>query len=73
MQEGLNTPSGHALLEEPPPVERHGDWMSDPSLVTPAGIRQAYPLFERPAHLRWNRDEFSGLTYLDTNTGPMRS
>ena len=52
-------------------VER-GVWRSDPSLATPAGIRQAYPLFERKRHMKWDRDEVRGLTYLHTDKGPMR-
>jgi len=49
-----------------------GVWRSDPSLATPAGIRQAYPLFRRKKHMKWDRDEVRGLTYLHTDKGPMR-
>jgi len=52
-------------------VER-GVWRSDPSLATPAGIRQAYPLFQKKKHMKWDRDEVRGLTYLHTDKGPMR-
>ena len=52
-------------------VER-GVWRSDPSLATPAGIRQAYPLFQKKRHMKWDRDEVRGLTYLHTDKGPMR-
>jgi len=41
-----------------------------PSLATPAGIRQAYPLYSRPPHMKWNREELRGLTYLHTGQGP---
>jgi len=49
-----------------------GVWESDPSLATPAGIRQAYQLFEKKKHMKWDRDELRGLTYLHTDKGPMR-
>jgi len=49
-----------------------GVWRSDPSLATPAGIRQTYQLFQRKRHLKWDRDEVRGLTYLHTDKGPMR-
>jgi len=47
-----------------------GVWRSDPSLATPAGIRQAYPLFQKKKHMKWDRDEVRGLTYLHTDKGP---
>ena len=51
---------------------RKGVWRSDPSLATPAGIRQAYQLFQKCKHIKWDRDEVRGLTYLHTDKGPMR-
>jgi len=43
--------------------------MHMPDLVTPAGIRQAYPLHSKaPAHLKWSREAIKGLTYLVTST-----
>ena len=50
-----------------------GQWNLEPSLVTPAGIRQAYPLFDRAPHLKWDRDALRGLSYLHTDRGPMRA
>jgi len=50
-----------------------GRWMSEPSLATPAGIRQAYPLYHRVPHMKWPREELRGLTYLHTDRGPMRA
>jgi len=44
-----------------------GQRMSEPSLATPAGIRQAYPLYHREPHLKWGRDELRGFTYLHTD------
>jgi len=49
-----------------------GVWNSDRSLATPAGIRQAYPLYRREPHMKWDRDELRGLTYLHTDKGPMK-
>jgi len=49
-----------------------GIWNSDPSLATPAGIRQAYPLYSREPHLKWDTEELRGLTYLYTDKGPMK-
>jgi len=48
-----------------------GVWKSDPSLATPAGIRQMYQLFQKK-HMKWDRDEVRGLTYLHMDKGPMR-
>ena len=48
-------------------------WMSDPCPATPAGIRQAYPLFHRAPHLKWGREVLRGLTYLHTDKGPQRA
>ena len=50
-----------------------GQMMSEPSLVTPAGIRQTYPLFEKAPHLKWDRDALRGLMYLHTDRGPMKA
>ena len=50
-----------------------GIWGHDRSLATPAGIRQAYPLFNKEQHMKWNRDELRGLTYLHTDKGPQKA
>jgi len=50
-----------------------GERMHWPDIVTPAGIRQAFPLHDRaPGHLQWNRVALRGLTYLVTDKGPQR-
>ena len=49
-----------------------GVWRSDPSLATPAGIRQTYQLFQRKKHMKWDRDEVRGITYLHMDKGPLR-
>jgi len=42
-------------------------------IVTPAGIRQAFPLHSKaPDHLKWSRVALRGLTYLVTDKGPQR-
>jgi len=44
-----------------------GELMHWPDIVTPAGIRQAYPLHSRaPTHLSWSRQAIRGLTFLET-------
>jgi len=43
---------------------------SDQSLATPAGIRQAYPLYGKEPHMKWDR---RGLTYLHIDKGPMKA
>ena len=50
-----------------------GIWNSDQRLATPAGIRQAYPLYSKEPHLKWDRDELRGLTYLHTDKGPLKA
>lgn len=50
-----------------------GQWMSEPGPATPAGMRQAYPLYQRASHLKWDQDELTRLTYLHTHRGPMRA
>jgi len=52
---------------------REGQWKSELSIATPAGIRQAYPLFRREPHLKWDRTEMRGLCYLHTDKGPMKA
>jgi len=54
-------------------VERQRTLMHWPDIVTPAGIRQAYPLYSKaPPHLSWSRKAVRGLTYLDTDKGYQR-
>jgi len=50
-----------------------GIWDSSPGLATPAGIRQAYPLFRREDHIKWDRNELRGLTYLHRDKDPMKA
>ena len=48
-----------------------GQRMLKPDIVTPAGIRQAYPIHPKaPAHLQWSRMALRGLTYMHTDKGP---
>jgi len=41
-----------------------GAWMSQPEIATPAGIRQVFPLYTRPAHLNRDREALWGLVYI---------
>ncbi|RPB29655.1 hypothetical protein L211DRAFT_32240 [Terfezia boudieri ATCC MYA-4762] len=50
-----------------------GRLMSKPSMTTPAGIRQAYPLHTRTPQTKWDRDTLRGLMYLHTDRGPMEA
>ena len=40
--------------------------------ITPAGIRQAFPIHQRPKHLAWSRRQVKALTYVLTDRGPMK-
>lgn len=44
-----------------------------PDKVTPAGIRQEYPIHHKPKHLGWSRKGVKSLTYIATDRGPLRS
>ena len=47
--------------------------MNEPDIITPAGIRQAFPIHGKaPKHLRWTRQALKGLTYITTDRGPQR-
>ena len=41
-------------------------------IITPAGIRQDFPIHSKPKHLRWTRKAVKGLTYVITDRGPLR-
>jgi len=50
-----------------------GMQMLKPEIITPAGIRQAFPLHSRaPHHMRWSRMVLRGLTYLVTDKSLQR-
>jgi len=41
--------------------------------MTPAGIKQAYPMHPKaPAHIRWTLRAIRGLVYMVTDKGPKR-
>jgi len=49
--------------------------MCQPDIVTPADIRQAFPIPihpKPPPHMRWARTAIRGLTYLVTDKDPQR-
>lgn len=41
-------------------------------MLTPAGVRQEYPVHHKPVHLTWTRNSAKGLTYLVADEGPLR-
>ena len=47
-------------------------WLSKPELAIPAGIRHAFPLYTKPAHLAWDREALRGLVSVTTDRGPMK-
>jgi len=50
-----------------------GWWMFEPDIVTPAGIKQAYPIHPKaPAHLRWSTRAIKGLVYMVTDNNEVR-
>ena len=40
--------------------------------ITPAGIRQDFPIHQKPRHLSWSRKQVKALTYLVTDRGPLK-
>ncbi|KAF8416252.1 hypothetical protein EV426DRAFT_700412 [Tirmania nivea] len=49
-----------------------GKRMLRPDIVTPAGIRQAFPMRRTSKQTKWNREALRGLTYVVTDRGPQR-
>ena len=41
-------------------------------MITPAGIRQDFPIHTKRKHLGWSRKAVKGLTYILTDRGPMK-
>jgi len=46
-----------------------GQWMLEPRIATPADIRQAFSLYTRVPHRKWDRDELRGLMFLYMDRG----
>ena len=40
--------------------------------VTPAGIRQEFPIHTKPKHLQWSRKALRELVYVTTDRGPQK-
>jgi len=38
-------------------------WLAQPEIATPAGVRHAFALFTKLAHLKWDREALRGLVY----------
>ncbi|KAF8416439.1 hypothetical protein EV426DRAFT_721797 [Tirmania nivea] len=49
-----------------------GRRMLRPDVITPAGIRQAFPMGRPSKQTKWNREALRGLTYMVTDRGPQR-
>ncbi|KAF8417959.1 hypothetical protein EV426DRAFT_710166 [Tirmania nivea] len=49
-----------------------GRRMLRPDVITPAGIRQAFPMGRPTKQTGWNREALRGLTYIVTDRGPQR-
>ena len=47
-----------------------GSMMHKPDTPTPAGIRQAFPLYHTQKCKKWKNHEVKGLTYVYTHRGP---
>ena len=42
-------------------------------VMTPAGIRQDFPIHTKPKHIKWSRKALKGLVYVSTDQGPLKS
>ena len=40
--------------------------------ITPAGVRQDFPIHSKPKHLGWSRKAVKGLSYVVTDRGPLK-
>ena len=50
-----------------------GQRMHLPSIATPAGTRENFPLWKKSSILKWDRISIRGLSYVITGKGPMKS
>jgi len=52
---------------------KSGRLMNQPSIATPAGIRQTFKLYQPSTQARWwYKDTLKGLTYIVTDKGPFK-
>ena len=49
-----------------------GRVMSEPNVLTPAGIRHDHRIHSKGAHLNWTRKQLRGLAFITTDRGPMK-
>ena len=52
-------------------IAYEGRVVGRPDRVTPAGIRQEFPIHTKPKHLGWSRQSLKGLVYVMTDRGPL--
>ena len=71
---------GHAGIEWNMQADRRanlrgygGRVMGLTDVMTPAGIRQDFPIHSKPKHLKWPRKAVRGLTWITTDRGPMKN
>jgi len=69
---------GVAGNEEADQMAKREVWMGErmhlPEIVTPTGIRQAFPIHPKaPPYLKCSREMVRGLTYVVTDKGPSSS
>jgi len=51
---------------------RRGQWRQEISVVTPAGIKQEFPIYPRAPDVNWTARAVRGLVYMITDKGPQR-
>jgi len=45
--------------------------MPEAEIARQAGIEQAFPIYAKPAHMRWGREALQGLAYISTGRRPL--
>ena len=62
---------GYEKADEKAKLEVEMGWgRQAPDIVTPAGIKQAYPMHPKPPpHMRWSSGAIKGLVYMVIMTG----
>jgi len=71
---GHNGTSGNEQADKTAGRTAEMGWrMMEKNIATPAGIKQAFPIYPRaPPHMKWTRQAVRGLVYMVTDKGPQR-